>query len=117
VFTRIEEATPETFDALVLEPRGELVLVYFWGKDCPNCEVFAADLQRVLEPFAGEKLRVVKVDASTHGSLAQRFGLYGIPNFFLFRDGKKLGKMSQYYGRAYFDRVLREHLPPPPACP
>ncbi len=111
MFTRIEEATPEDFDQRVLQPRGELVLVYFWGKDCPNCEVFAADMQRVLEPFVDAKLRVVKVDAYTHEALAQRFGLYGIPNFFLFRDGKKLGKMSQYYGRAYFQKVLTEHLP------
>ena len=111
MFTRIEEATPEDFDQRVLEARDELVLVYFWGNDCPNCEVFAADMQRVLAPFEDAKLRVVKVDAYAHEVLARRFGLYGIPNFFLFRDGKRLGKMSQYYGRAYFQSVLREHLP------
>jgi thioredoxin-like negative regulator of GroEL len=65
----------------------------------------------VLAPFEDAKMRVVKVDAYTHESLARRFGLHGIPNFFLFRDGEKLGKMSQYYGRTYFERVLREHLP------
>ena len=37
----IHDATPETFDALVMEPRDELVVVDFWGPNCPNCEVFA----------------------------------------------------------------------------
>ncbi len=105
------EATPETFDALVLQPQGELVVVDFWGEGCPNCEVYAAAEPSLLSELEGAPLRVVKVNAYQHEALALRFGLFGIPTFLLFRDGKLLGKMSQYYGREYWLGVVREHLP------
>ena len=54
---------------------------------------------------------MVKVDAYTHDDVARRFAIFGIPTFLLVRDGKLLGKMSQYYGREYWLRVIREKLP------
>ncbi|QSQ12504.1 thioredoxin family protein [Myxococcus landrumensis] len=111
------EATAENFDQLVLEPQGELVVVDFWGEGCPNCEVYAAAEPMLLSELEGAPMRVVKVNAYQHESLAHRFGLYGIPTFLLFRDGKLLGKMSQYYGKEYFLGVIREHLPTAPGGP
>ncbi|ADO68739.1 thioredoxin family protein [Stigmatella aurantiaca] len=106
------DATQATFDALVLEPQGELVVVDFWGEGCPNCEVYAAAEPALLAELEGARMRVVKVNAYQDEELARRFGLFGIPTFLLFRDGKLLGKMSQYYGRDYWLGVIREHLPP-----
>jgi len=106
------DATTDTFDTLVLEPRGELVVVDFWGPGCPNCDIYAAAEPSLLSELEGARLRVVKVNAYEHEALALRFGLYGIPTFLLFRDGKLLGKMSQYYGREYWLGVIRDHLPP-----
>lgn len=105
------DATPETFDALVLAPRGELVLVDFWGTDCPNCDAFAADVPALIDALGDVPLRIVRVDAYTHTSLANRYGLYGVPTFLLVRDGRLIGKMSQYYGKQYWLGVLRENLP------
>lgn len=108
----LAEATEETFDALVFAPRGELVVVDFWGPGCPNCEVFARDAPGLLAELAGRPVRVVKVDAYAHEAVARRFGLYGVPTFVLVRDGKVLGRMSRYHGRSYWLDVVREHLPP-----
>lgn len=105
------EATPETFDDLVLGPRGELVVVEFWGPNCPNCEVFAAAEPGLVAELEGLPWRFVKVNAYEHDGLARRFGLYGIPTFILFRDGKLLGKMSQFTSRAHWLAVLRENMP------
>ena len=117
----IAEATPDTFDALVFAPRDRLIVVDFWGANCPNCEVFAREAPSLLEALAGEAVSIVRVDAYTHEALACRFGLFGIPTFLLVRDGRLLGKMSQYYGRAHFLSVVRERLPAragsPPAPP
>ncbi|WP_338863140.1 thioredoxin family protein [Myxococcus stipitatus] len=108
------EGTAENFDQLVLEPQGELVVVDFWGDGCPNCDIYAEAEPQLLAELDGAPMRVVKVNAYQHETLAHRFGLYGIPTFLLFRDGKLLGKMSQYYGKAYFLGVIREHLPAAP---
>jgi thiol-disulfide isomerase/thioredoxin len=106
------QATPSTFDALVLEPRDELVVLYFWGPDCPNCDFFASRLPTVLEQLGDVAARLVKVNAYEHDALATRFAIYGIPQFFLYRDGKRLGKMSEFRGDAFFVQVIREHLIP-----
>ncbi|HLT29533.1 MAG TPA: thioredoxin family protein [Myxococcaceae bacterium] len=113
----IVEADPQTFDALTFGAKDLLVVVDFWGENCPNCEVFARELPHLLEELGDVPLRIVKVDAYTHDGLATRFGLHGIPTFLVIRDGKLLGKMSQYRGRAWWLGVVRDHLPgaQPPA--
>jgi thiol-disulfide isomerase/thioredoxin len=98
-------AAPDTFDRLVAGP--DLVISYFWGPDCPNCEVFARDLPGLLAQLPSG-VRVVKVDAYQFPALATRFGLFGIPAFILFKDGLKLGMMRQYHGREYWRRVVAE---------
>lgn len=103
-------ATPETFDDLLQAPEDTLVVVYFWGPDCPNCEIFARDLPGLIEGLSGEAIRLVKVNAYEHTDLARRFALFGIPGFVLFKAGRKLGMMRQYYGREYWRRVLIEAL-------
>ncbi len=106
----VEQATPITFDALLQAPEDTLVVVYFWGPECPNCEVFARDLPGLIDELSGERLRLVKVNAYEHTALARRFALFGIPGFVLFKGGRKLGMMRQYYGREYWRRVLSEAL-------
>ncbi len=105
------EGTSENFDQLVLEPKDELVVVDFWGDGCPNCEIYAAAEPALLAELDGAPMRVVKVNAYQYEDLAKRFGLFGIPTFLLFRGGKLLGKMSQYYGKEYWLGVVRDHLP------
>lgn len=108
----LEEATPDTFSQLVEEAGPDvLVVVDFYGPNCPNCEVFAAHAPRLLEALAEEPVRVVKCDAYAYPELARRFALHGVPTFVLFHDGKKLGKMSQYRGADFWLTVVREHLP------
>ncbi len=104
----VEIGTPESFDQLIAA-QGALVVVYFWGPDCPNCEVFARDLPELLQAIPQEGVRVVKVNAYEHPELARRFALFGIPGFVLFNDGVKLGMMRQYNGREYWTAVVTEH--------
>ncbi|MFO0601297.1 MAG: thioredoxin family protein [Myxococcaceae bacterium] len=102
----VRHADPSTFDAIVAEP-GKLLCFYFWGDDCPNCEIFARDLPELL-PELPAGVEVVKVNAYEHVELARRFGIAGIPAFVLFKDGRKLGMMRQYHGREYWKTVLTE---------
>ena len=107
--------TPETFDALCAGPPGQLIVAYFWGPQCPNCEVFARDLPDLLEALP-PNVTLVKTNAYEHPELARRFALFGIPGFVLFKDGRKLGMMRQYYGREYWQAVIDEKAGEPPAA-
>jgi thiol-disulfide isomerase/thioredoxin len=103
----LHHATPETFDGLIDSRDGALVVAYFWGPDCPNCEVFARDLPALLAEVP-EGVRVVKINAYEYPELARRYALFGIPGFVLFKGGVKLGMMRQYHGREYWARVVAE---------
>lgn len=103
----IETATPETFDELIAAPDA-LVVVYFWGPECPNCEIFARDLPELLREVPQTGVRLVKANAYEYPELARRFALFGIPGFVLFKNGKKLGMMRQYNGREFWRTVVTE---------
>lgn len=107
---RFEPTTAEAFDALLQAPEGKLVVAYFWGTHCPNCEVFAADAPELLHALPELPVKLVKVDAYSNPALATRYGLFGIPAFLFFRSGRLIGKMSRYYGREEWLRVMGEQM-------
>jgi thioredoxin 1 len=106
-------ATPDEFDALLESRPDVLLLLYLWGTNCPNCDFFATRLPLLRKQLAGAALVIVKVDAYTHPEFARRYGVFGIPHFLLFSGGKRLGKMSEFKGDAFWLAVIREHLPEP----
>ncbi|HSP20659.1 MAG TPA: thioredoxin family protein [Myxococcaceae bacterium] len=103
-------ATEDTFDRELAAP-GHLVIAEFWGDGCPNCDVFHEAKPSLLSELGDVPLKLVTVDAYAHPALARRFGLFGIPAFLLFRDGRLLGRMSEYRGRQFWLGVVRDHLP------
>ncbi|MFY9551977.1 MAG: thioredoxin [Thermoanaerobaculia bacterium] len=65
------------------------VLVDFWADWCGPCKMAAPEVARTAADMKGKAL-VLKVDTERHPELAARFGVQGIPNFVVLRDGKKV---------------------------
>jgi thioredoxin 1 len=108
---KVTDATPEEFDAvLAARDSDALVVLYMWGPNCPNCDFFATRLPHVVRALAGANVLFVKVDVYAHPELARRYGVHGIPHFLLFREGRRLGRMSEFRGDAFFAQVIREQL-------
>ena len=104
-------ATPEEFDALLEARRDALIVLYMWGHDCPNCEFFAKRLPELLPQLADTPLVIAKVNVYERPEVARRYGVFGIPHFLLFSEGRRLGKMSEFRGDSFWLNVVREHLP------
>lgn len=104
----IEKVTSADFDQKVLSSE-ELICVFFWGHDCPNCEIAKKVLIDRKEDMDTLNLKWVHANIYEDFGLATRFGLFGIPVFMFFKKGKKLGKISPFPGFDPFYEAI-QHL-------
>ena len=65
----------------------------------------APEVAAVARDLAGKAL-VLKVDTDKHPDLAQRFGVQGIPNFVVLRNGQVVRQQAGVVGRDELRRWL-----------
>jgi len=100
----------EEFDSLLGNGFSGVTVAYFWGHQCPNCEVFAAHLPQIREGLRGKVVRFLKANVYTIEALGTRFGLFGIPTFVLHDGTKSLGRMTSFHSDDFFVQVIEEAL-------
>ncbi len=96
------------FDSLLEAHKQNLVGIFFWGHDCPNCEVAKKSLETYLDEIQRISIQWFHVNTYENFELGTRFGLHGIPTFLFFHQGKKLGKISPYPGIDPFLEALQK---------
>lgn len=103
-----EQLRPSTFDQALDKYSDEIVCIFFWGHDCPNCEVAKRMLHQDAELVQELGFRWFHVNVYEDADLGTRFGLHGIPAFFFFHKGRKLGRISPFPGMDPFMTALHE---------
>ncbi len=109
MIAHFKEVLPAELDAHLAQASAQLLIVYLWGPDCPNCVIFKRSLPKLLDRLSDIEARLVEIDVYAHPQIATRYGVMGIPHFLLFKNSKKLGKMSEFRGESYWASVVREH--------
>jgi len=80
------EITAANFEAEVLKSTTP-VLIDFWAPWCGPCRMVAPSVEEMATQYAG-KLKVGKVNVDDHPSVAQRYGITGIPALLFFEGGQ-----------------------------
>jgi thioredoxin 1 len=78
--------TDDEFEAVVL--KSEIpVFVDFWAPWCAPCVRLTPFIEQLGTQYAG-KLKVVKVNVDENSEYAAQYGVQGIPNMILFKNGE-----------------------------
>jgi thiol-disulfide isomerase/thioredoxin len=104
----IEELNVENFEERMKAHENELVGVFFWGHDCPNCEIAKGRLAEESEAMNNSGLKWFHVNTYKNFDLGTKFGLFGIPTFLFFQRGKRLGRISPFPGVAPFFEAINK---------
>lgn len=81
----VRELNDASFDQEVL--RSELpVLIDFWAPWCGPCKQIAPVVEQLASEYDG-KLKVFKMNVDDNPQTPSRYGVRGIPNLILFKDG------------------------------
>ena len=78
--------TDATFAAEV-ERSALPVLIDFWAPNCAPCRVMAPIVDQLADEYAG-RLKVVKMDTAANTASPARWGVRGVPNLILVKEGR-----------------------------
>ncbi len=104
----IKQVSDASFDQDVLNSDTP-VLVDYWAEWCGPCRMIAPVLEEVSRDYAG-RVQVAKLNVDENQSIAQRFGVRGIPTLMLFRNGAVIGTSVGALSKSQLTLFLDSHL-------
>lgn len=102
------EISDQTFDQEVLKSSTP-VLIDFWAPWCGPCKAIAPVVEEVAGTYAG-RLKVVKMNVDDNPQTPTRYGVRGIPNLLLFKQGQVADQIVGAVPKAHLVRAIDSAL-------
>ena len=106
----MRRVTTDGLDAELAVDDDRIVILFLWGRDCPNCDIAKRQILLTAERFGWPEVRWLHDNVYDDPKMATRFGLHGIPAWFLFHRGKKLGRITSWPGTDAFVEAVRKQI-------
>lgn len=82
----IVQVSDDTFESEVLKSPVP-VLIDFWAPWCGPCRAIAPIVEQLADEYTG-KLKIAKMNVDDNPRTPANYGVRGIPNLILFKDGQ-----------------------------
>ena len=110
----MERVTGAALDGVLSDADTTLSVLFLWGRDCPNCDIAKRALLQSKERLAWPQVRWLQDNVYEDLFMATKFGLHGIPVFFVFGGTRKLGRITGWPGlQALVDAIEKQWLEQP----
>jgi thioredoxin 1 len=84
-----------------------VVLVDFYADWCGPCVMMAPIVEELSEEM--KDVKFVKVNVDENPDLAQKYGVFSIPTFVIFKDGQKVGEFVGARDKASFKSEIEKY--------
>lgn len=85
------------------------VLVDFKADWCQPCKMMAPVLKQVKQNFK-DQIKIIKIDIDKNPSVAQKYGIRGVPTLILFKNGHEVWKQSGVLQANQINSIINSHL-------
>jgi thioredoxin-like negative regulator of GroEL len=107
----MRKVTSAELDAVLAESdAAPLTILVLWGRDCPNCDIAKRALLTRQESYSWPAVRWLHDNVYDDEAMAHRFGLHGIPVFFVFRGARKIGRITSWPGPEAFVEAIDKQI-------
>jgi len=100
------EITAKDFDNFT---KNGFVLVDFFADWCMPCLIMAPIMEELGKKFK-DKIKFGKIDIDENNEIPQKFRIFSIPNFILFKDGKEAARFVGAMSADDFENKLKKYL-------
>lgn len=105
----MQKVVDTALDAELAADDDRIAILFLWGRDCPNCDIAKRQMLLTPDSFSWPQVRWLHDNVYDDPTMATRFGLHGIPAFFLFHRGRTLGRITSWPGtEAFVDAVNKQ---------
>ncbi|MFH1325327.1 MAG: thioredoxin [archaeon] len=102
----VSEISGKEFDKFVKEGN---VLVDFFADWCMPCIMMSPVIDELSEKFKG-KVNFGKINVDDNQNIAEKFNVSSIPNFVLFKDGKRVEQFIGAMSAEDFEKKLKKFV-------
>lgn len=100
----------DTLAGVLAEPGAALSVLFLWGRDCSSCDVAKRAMLLGQRRLQWPQVRWLHDNVYDDPGIATRFGLHGIPAFFVFAGARKLGRITSWPGIEPFIAAIETQL-------
>jgi thioredoxin 1 len=100
--------TDENFETTLSGSKG-LVVVDFWASWCGPCMMMSPIFEQMAAKYQGKAI-LAKMNVDENRSVPEKFGIYGIPTFVFFREGKEVGRAVGAMGQKGLEAEIEKRL-------